>query len=106
MKRRSVRDVFFYLLGRRARFLVSGKSMLPTLQPEVSVFVDTQNRGEVGDVVVLRHPHQGLILIKRLHKRSEHGVWVLGDNPAESTDSRHFGWVQEERVLGKVRSFW
>jgi type IV secretory pathway protease TraF len=31
------------------------------------------------------------------------GVWLEGDNPAESTDSRHFGPVSPDEIFGLVR---
>ena len=99
-----MRDIIRYLLGRRARFLVSGYSMFPTLKPNVSVFVETQTKGEVGDIIVLEVHER--VVIKRLHAKSIRGVWVLGDNPIQSTDSRDFGWVPEDKVIGKVCSFW
>jgi len=55
----------------------------------------------VGDVVVVEHPRQpGLLIVKRVAGLQPDGVWLLGDRPDASTDSRHFGAVPG--VLGRV----
>ena len=107
MKRRSIRDVIRYLFGRRSRYVLSGKSMLPTLKPETYVFVCEQTNPQEGDIIVAYHPHKPqLLLIKRLESISAKGLWIIGDNPQYSTDSRSFGWVPEELFIGVVCSYW
>ena len=64
--------------------------MLPTLRPGQTI-VGKRNVRTVhpNDVIVFRH--DGLLKIKRV-QRIEHGsMYVRGDNPAASTDSRQFG---------------
>ena len=58
-----------------------------------------------GDVVVLRDPETaGRFLVKRIESGdSRSGFFVLGDNTDRSRDSRHFGRVPMERIVGKVR---
>jgi hypothetical protein len=41
--------------------------------------------------------------VKRLVERRETGWWVLGDNPGAEGDSRIFGAVPPELLLGRVR---
>jgi hypothetical protein len=55
-----------------------------------------------GDVVVFRHSRHG-VLIKRVeHMGPEAGhVFVVGTN-ANSVDSRQFGPVEVDQLLGKV----
>jgi len=52
-------------------------------------------------VVVEREERPGIFLVKRLQK--SHGViyWVQGDNN-ESTDSRTWGWIPANEVVGFV----
>ncbi|MGH2634138.1 MAG: nickel-type superoxide dismutase maturation protease [Tepidiformaceae bacterium] len=97
-----------YLFRRFDRYAVDGRSMLPTLQEGDWVIVDRRAYPGVpgpGDVVVARDPREPTRLVfKRvnhidLHKRA----WLLGDNSEESTDSRVFGGVAQDAVLGKVR---
>ena len=60
-------------------------------------------RPRAGDVVVVRDPRErSRLLIKRI-EREEGGAYVLyGDNPGASTDSRDFGAVGRELIVGKV----
>ncbi len=97
---------------------VVGPSMEPTLFPGDRVVVDLRAlRGRaprVGDVVVVLGPHD-LAMVKRVAPPPdptadpagsgvENGlVWVVGDNAADSVDSRTFGPVPRERLLGVVR---
>ena len=93
--------------GRFVRFAVEGESMLPTYRPGDWLLVDTRAfRGRlprVGEVVVARDPrHSTRKLIKRVKSVDDQGnIWLEGDNAAMSTDSRHFGAV--EQVVGLVR---
>lgn len=41
-------------------------------------------------------------MVKRIAKISERGVWLIGDNRERSTDSRDFGWVTANQLLGRV----
>jgi phage repressor protein C with HTH and peptisase S24 domain len=72
--------------------------MLPTLRAGQVVVFHRRRQATVGDIVMVSH--DGLEKIKRI-ARQEHGrIYLLGDNPAGSTDSRNFGWLGEEQVLG------
>ncbi|GAA1351597.1 nickel-type superoxide dismutase maturation protease [Streptomyces beijiangensis] len=85
---------------------VVGPSMVPTLRHGDQVLVHYGAPLRPGDVTVLRHPlQQDLLIVKRLiERREDGGWWVLGDSPAENAlDSRVFGTVPEELVLGRVR---
>ena len=78
-----------------------GKSMMPTLRPGTLIIATVRPRRILpGDVVVVRH--EGLDKIKRVQQVSERGVYVVGDNPHLSTDSRDFGWLDHSAVAGKV----
>ncbi|MFF7179273.1 nickel-type superoxide dismutase maturation protease [Streptomyces sp. NPDC008121] len=84
---------------------VTGVSMVPTLLHGDRLLVHYGALPRPGSVAVLRHPlQQDLLIVKRLVEPRGDGWWVLGDNPAAEGDSRVFGVVPAEMVLGRVRA--
>ncbi len=79
---------------------VEGVSMAPTYPHGRLVLAWRWRRPKVGDVVIVRH-HR-LELIKRIHQLEDDKVFLLGDNPQESTDSRHYGWLPSHSILAVV----
>jgi nickel-type superoxide dismutase maturation protease len=79
---------------------VEGLSMAPTFTPGRIVFAWRLRKPRVGDVVIVRHHH--LELIKRISQIDGDRVYLLGDNPDESTDSREYGWLSVASVMGIV----
>lgn len=79
---------------------VVGKSMLPTLQPGGYVLVSGLLKPNEGDVVVVNHDNKEKI--KRINRIEDAHVNVTGDNPEASTDSRNFGSIPVELVVGVV----
>ena len=80
--------------------------MQPTLEPGDRVLVRRLGRKpspSLGSVVVTWHPQRSkLRLIKRLSRLESTGLWLLGDNPTESTDSRQLGAVPTNLLIGEV----
>ena len=83
--------------------------MQPTLEPGDRVLVRRLGRKgqkpspSLESVVVTWHPQRSkLRLIKRLSRVDSTGLWLLGDNPAESTDSRQLGAVPANLLIGEV----
>ena len=80
--------------------------MQPTLEPGDRVLIKRLERNTAlrpGSVVVTWHPQRSkLRLIKRLKSVEGTGLWLLGDNPAESTDSRQLGAVPTSLLIGEV----
>ena len=77
-----------------------GDSMAPTLVPGTVVMGVLPRKIRPGDVVIVRHG--GLDKIKRIKELRAGEVFLLGDNPADSTDSRNFGWLESTVILAKV----
>jgi nickel-type superoxide dismutase maturation protease len=75
--------------------------MAPTLLPGDWLLVAYGVPPRPGDLVVVRLPGRPLG-VKRAVRRQDGGWWVVGDNPAASTDSRTFGPVDPAAVLGRV----
>jgi len=74
--------------------------MAPTLVDGQVVVGRYTRELTVGDVVIVSH--NGLEKIKRIEKHEGDLVYLLGDNPAESTDSRSFGWLPAKTIIAKV----
>lgn len=107
-------------------FAVGGDSMRPSLRAGDRVLVDLwtyrQRAPRAGEIVLFRGPPPGdLPMIKRVaspppfpddrprrsrwpgsRRIAEPGLWVLGDNAGNSSDSRTLGPVPRDRVIGRV----
>ena len=80
---------------------VIGNSMTPMLRPGQLIIATTRYRQlKPGQVVVLRKNNRELI--KRIERIESGRVFVIGDNPAVSTDSRQFGWLDIATVVALV----
>lgn len=77
--------------------------MIPVLRENDTVLVNRLSyflsKPKVGDVVVLRREQ---FIIKRIARIKDNRVFIVGDNKSESTDSRSFGWLNKELIIGKV----
>ncbi len=109
--------------------LVDGPSMKPTFSEGEAVVVLRMAYGirlpqglggyllrwadpEPGDVVVAENPDTKVPVIKRVAwtrpgapRDGGLEVWLLGDNPPDSLDSRSYGAVPVEKVAGRVLLF-
>ena len=88
-----------------SRYKVVGHSMEPTFREGRVVWVSNWSylvgKPKVGDVVVAKHS-AGRILLKRIIEVSQKGVVVVGDNQGDSLDSRTFGEIKFNQIVGKV----
>lgn len=77
---------------------------LPSGSLIVARAIDGGTRLRVGDVVVARRPDRpDLEIVKRIQAiEPGGGIFLAGDNPASSTDSRQFGVVMRRHVLARV----
>ncbi len=77
-----------------------GDSMVPTLRPG-KIIVGLRARAlKPGDLVIIRHDN--LDKVKRIKEIAPGKIFVIGDNPSASTDSREFGWISATLVVAKV----
>lgn len=98
---------------------VAGESMLPALRPGDWLLVDpTPVRWpRRGALVVVREPASELLVVKRVAGRPGDRVarsgtapiqlgateaWLSSDAPGAGIDSRRYGPVDAERLLGRV----
>ena len=87
--------------------LAAGEAPLPpgdrVTQEQVS-----ETAAALLDTLGLRRAHIAAavsgqaVIVKRLARRDDDGWWVMGDDPASSEDSRHFGIVPAGSVVGRV----
>jgi len=98
------KDRIMYAVGRRKIFRVQGDSMLPTLKDGDAVMIIPTKSIAPGDVVLANHPYKSSVkILKRVSEINDDGRYLLiGDNPAESTDSRAFGSLSIEYIQGKA----
>ncbi len=85
------------------RFTVTGDSMLPHYRAGDVVLMTTWLRPHVGSVVVARDPRDpDRRILKRITAMNGDHITVTGDNPSASTDSRTFGSIRHDDILGIV----
>lgn len=103
MRASGPRDLLAWALGRRLRVRVAGPSMQPSLPDGSTVLVKPGASPNVGDVVLVRHPADSTLrILKRVDHMTSDGRFFLVGDAGASTDSRDFGPVPPERILGKV----
>ena len=89
---------------------VSGNSMTPTYNDgDWLIFKAIRKEGVsslqdlVRKVVVIeRESYPGIHFIKRVVSADSTGVWVEGDNVEASRDSRQWGALPPEAIIGRV----
>ena len=87
------------------RFRVEDRSMEPTLSPGDFVLVNRwASTFAKGDLVALRDPESvSRVLVKRILDVTTSGAYfVVGDNGEASRDSRAFGAVPRDLIVGRV----
>ena len=87
-----------------SKFTVSGNSMFPTLKKGQEIvsfnWAYLGRKPKKDEIIVIKY--QGLEMVKRVEKVEGEQVFVEGDNKEESTDSRDFGSIGLDQVVGKV----
>lgn len=82
---------------------VEGSSMMPQLKAGDLIFLLKTQKLKVGQIVIAKRPdRQNLLVIKRVKAITKNGYWLEGDNSLESDDSRIFGEVDKDLILGKL----
>jgi hypothetical protein len=75
--------------------------MMPVLPPTTLIWgFRWFNTLKVGSVVIFKHDNKEKI--KRISEIKDGKLYLLGDHPDASTDSRSFGWIDTDAVVAKV----
>ncbi|MEN9741234.1 MAG: hypothetical protein RIR66_190 [Actinomycetota bacterium] len=80
--------------------IIQGHSMIPSYAPGEVVLVKYGTTFNVGDAVLIKFTHR--TDIKRVKELLGNRVVVQGDNEAVSIDSRNYGPVKNDLIIGKV----
>ena len=100
--------LFLLLIGKRQRFKVVGRSMLPLLKPKEEILIDPwayrKHKPQINDVILTNHPYDDrLKIVKRVvWVADDDSYFLLGDNLEASTDSRHWGRIDRQKIVGRV----
>jgi len=108
----------FTILGNFKLVVINGNSMLPTLPNGSYAIVDTNlyklfeiNKGNImlfkinqEEVVkkIIGFPNEKIEIEGNEITLAEDEVYIIGENPSESIDSRSYGPVKKRQILGKV----
>lgn len=82
---------------------IAGDSMEPTTVSGDWWVVRRTTQVRPRQLIAFRHPNRPtLIVVKRAVRPVDGGWWVEGDNAAFSDDSRTFGAVPSECIVGRL----
>lgn len=85
------------------RIRIVGPSMEPAMRNGDWWIVRRTRRLRPGDAALMVHPRRpDALVVKRLVRQEPRGWWVLGDNAAMSEDSRQFGPVPADLLIGRL----
>lgn len=88
------------------KITVKGRSMYPRYKEGDILIVNKLaylfGKPKIDDIVLLKSPVENRLLIKKISFKKDGKYFVIGENEKESIDSRNFGWVYRESILGKV----
>ena len=99
--------LFNLIIGRRQHLRVVGKSMLGTIsEGDLITYkkIDFKNPDlGIGDIVIASHPKiKNKLIIKRIYGMHQNKFDLRGDNLLFSTDSREWGLIELDLIVGKV----
>ncbi|MBU2985706.1 signal peptidase I [Saccharophagus degradans] len=93
---------------------IPSTSMKPTLIPGDIILVDTWyyhfKALEKNDIVVFKLQSESPTMVKRVidiskaRNNKKTSVFLEGDNKRQSIDSRKFGWIDQNNIIGKYKS--
>ena len=99
--------LFKLLIGYRQHLRVVGNSMERTLsEGDLITYkkINPKNHDlKIGDIVVASHPKvKSKFIIKRIYRIYQNKFDLRGDNLSSSTDSREWGLIELNSIIGRV----
>ena len=99
--------LFSIVIGYRQHLRVVGDSMEDTIsEGDLITYKKINPKNfelEVGDIVVASHPKiKSKLIIKRIYQIHQTKFDLRGDNSLSSTDSREWGFIELDLIVGKV----
>lgn len=86
------------------KFKILGHSMEPEIRSGQKVIVSNLpyffKKPKVNDIVAVEYKKE--VLIKRITRLNSNEVFIQGDNQKDSLDSKRFGFINRNKILGKV----
>ena len=100
-----IESLLFFILPI-SKYKIFGHSMYPTFCEGDIVLINKLSfvfqKPRLKDIVAVKDPRDGKILIKRIARIQDNQYFVEGDNKLHSTDSREFGMLKKRDIVGKV----
>ena len=99
--------LFTLIIGYRQHLRVVGNSMEDTISAgDIIIYKNINPKNselEVGDIVVASHPKiKSKLIVKRIYQIHQDKFDLRGDNYLSSTDSREWGLIELDLIVGKV----
>ena len=100
-------SLFKLIIGYRQYLRVVGNSMASLLsEGDLITYKKINHKNldlNIGDVVVALNPkNKSKLIVKRIYRIYQNKFDLRGDNFSESTDSREWGLVELNLIVGKV----
>ena len=95
------------IIGYRQHLRVVGNSMKGSLsEGDLIIYKNINPKNSelgVGDIVVASHPKiKSKLVVKRIYQIHQDKFDLRGDNSLSSTDSREWGLIELDLIVGKV----
>ena len=92
---------------------INGHSMMPLINHDDWILVNLDinpDNLKINEIILLEDPDNKELLIKRIQSikaKKQKEFYVIGDNIDDSYDSRAFGYIKKESIIGKpILRYW